>query len=94
MKQVVIEMNVRVKSIWEVPEDFEMRPFVDPREVGTRLSTTFSHISPETIRPLREGELITPAPEQSTKENAERGYWGRVMNEWRKSLQLEDHLKG
>ena len=85
MKKIVIERHLIIKEVWTVPDVYEMGE--DPSLIhGHRNSIRQLDLSPVTYRPLIQGEGPMPAQDGKSKEDAERGYWSRLMHAWKQSL--------
>lgn len=81
MKRLIVERQLLVKELWELPEDYDIEQPLHLQ--GQRRSLRHIYSSPITIRDYHEGESLEPSVEDRAKERAEIGAWKRVMRLWK-----------
>ena len=82
--RLVREHTVRIKEIWDVPDDLELDPDYKEDAPGvTLVSQRSTEIGAAVLRPADVLEPAEPAPDPKHQEAAERGYWSRLVRAWR-----------
>lgn len=82
--RLVRERTVRIKEIFDVPDDLELDPEYREDAPGvTLISQRAIEVGAAVLRTATDNEPAYPAPDPKHQEAAERGYWSRLVRAWR-----------